>query len=168
LCEQSNKDLFFLYEDRPKIGLIREFPEKQMLRLFDKNSDPEPIYFSGKEDADREITVTAPVTNGPSNYKIKFDPHDDETWPEGKGVYALCWRDGAAYVGRGNVITRLSDHQDKWWYKPGHISHGLFWPLEDKAQRKELEEMIIETSQPLYNKQLINGRWVLFMEGEDE
>ena len=83
------------------------------------------------------------------------DPSAKRPWPQKKspGVYVFFSSDGhPEYVGKaGDVRTRLSQHEEKFWFRKPVVEKACYFPIEDKEMRTRIEGMLIS----VIEKQLI-------------
>ena len=56
------------------------------------------------------------------------------------------------YVGRSNnVIGRIRNHKDRFWYKSPVVESGVFIEVKDENLRKQVEKILIQLLRPMVN-----------------
>ena len=88
-----------------------------------------------------------------------FSPHDEKDWPEEPGVYVFYdISDRPVYVGMGkSIANRISDHQDKFWFKRPIVERAAYVPVKDEKLRRQVETVLIKflKSNAIINKQQV-------------
>jgi transcriptional regulator with XRE-family HTH domain len=101
---------------------------------------------------EQEIKGLGPLTD--------FDPHRKEDRPACAGVYVFYdVSDRPVYVGKAKTIkTRVSDHEDKFWFKFPIVSHGAYVEIVDENLRHQVEQVLIKflKSNAVINKQSVD------------
>ena len=86
-----------------------------------------------------------------------FDPHLDSDRPTGPGIYVFYdISDRPIYVGEGsNVRRRITDHEEKFWFKRPIIESASWIRVDDGTLRKQIETLLIKflKSNAVINKQ---------------
>lgn len=86
----------------------------------------------------------------------RTDPSAKRPWPQknNPGVYVFFSSDGhPEYVGKaGDVRTRLSQHEEKFWFRKPVLEKACYFPIEDREMRARIEGMLISV---IGEKQLI-------------
>lgn len=77
---------------------------------------------------------------------LDFDPHEQDEWPNEPGVYVLYdVSDRPIYVGEGEAIKRrLTDHEQKFWFKRPIVEKGSYLVVRDRALRRQIEKVLIK------------------------
>ena len=89
--------------------------------------------------------------DGESSRKVSrrtdFNPHDREDWPPPKkpGVYVFFSSDRhPEYIGQSDdVRRRLSQHEEKFWFRPPIVETACYFEILDKRLRLQMEAMLI-------------------------
>jgi transcriptional regulator with XRE-family HTH domain len=76
---------------------------------------------------------------------FEFDPHDKDDWPDEPGIYVLYdISDRPVYVGQGaSIRRRISDHEEKFWFKHPIVSTASYISVPDGELRKKIETILI-------------------------
>jgi transcriptional regulator with XRE-family HTH domain len=86
-----------------------------------------------------------------------FDPHDEDDWPEGGGIYVFYdISERPIYVGQsGNVKKRLRSHEPMFWFKTPIVYTASYIRIEDEILRRQTESVLIKflKSNAVLNKQ---------------
>jgi transcriptional regulator with XRE-family HTH domain len=86
-----------------------------------------------------------------------FDPHLDSDRPTGPGIYVFYdISERPIYVGEGsNVRRRITDHEEKFWFKRPIIESASWIRVDDGTLRKQIETLLIKflKSNAVINKQ---------------
>jgi transcriptional regulator with XRE-family HTH domain len=112
------------------------------------------------EDAAKEVAQESEVAGLGS--LEDFDPHLDSDRPTGPGIYMLYdISDRPIYVGEGaNVRKRISDHEEKFWFKRPIIESASWIRVDDVTLRKQIEALLIKflKSNAVINKQHVERK----------
>ena len=75
-----------------------------------------------------------------------FDPHSPDELPSGPGVYVFYdLSKRPIYVGESqNMRRRISEHQDKFWFKSPIVESGSYIEIADNRLRKQIETLLIK------------------------
>ncbi len=107
------------------------------------------------EDASREAKSDATIEG--IGELVDFDPYDEEYLPKLPGIYVLYdISDRPIYVGEGESIKkRITDHEEKFWFKPPIVEKGSYLIIKDKSLREQIEKVLIKflKSNAVLNKQ---------------
>jgi len=86
-----------------------------------------------------------------------FDPHDEDDWPQGPGIYVFYdISNRPIYVGQsGDIARRLRDHEPMFWFKSPIVYTGSFVRVGDDKLRRQTESVLIKflKSNAVLNKQ---------------
>ena len=78
-----------------------------------------------------------------------FSPHerDRDEWPEVAGVYLLYdISDRLIYIGETeNIKRRLSQHEQKFWFKSPIVERSSYIEISDKDLRRQVEAILIKS-----------------------
>ena len=88
---------------------------------------------------------------------VDFEPHDDENLPSEPGIYIFYdVTDRPTYIGQSGDIRRRirGNHDEKFWYREPIVNTAAYIRIEDEAQRKQIEKLLITVlkSHALINK----------------
>jgi|694.fasta_scaffold124804_1 transcriptional regulator with XRE-family HTH domain len=107
------------------------------------------------DDAAKEVAQESEVA-GLGTFE-DFDPHIDADRPNGPGIYMLYdISERPIYVGEGaNVRKRISDHEEKFWFKRPIIESASWIRVDDVTLRRQIEALLIKflKSNAIINKQ---------------
>ncbi len=91
---------------------------------------------------------------------VDFDPHDNANFPSGSGVYVFYdVSQRPIYVGESsNLKRRLSDYNDKFWFKRPIVESASFITITDSNLRQQVEKILIRflKSNAVLNKQHVD------------
>ena len=108
-------------------------------------------------DAAREVAQESEV-EGLGKFE-DFDPHLDSDRPTGAGIYVLYdISERPIYVGESaNVRKRITDHEEKFWFKRPIIESASWIRVNDAVLRTKIETLLIKflKSNAIINKQLV-------------
>lgn len=90
-----------------------------------------------------------------------FNPHNEEEWPPGPGVYVLydTYR-RPTYIGksRKSISGRLKDHSTRFWFRRPLVEEGAFVFANDEKLIGDIEDLLIKVMGSLA---VINDRGTL-------
>jgi transcriptional regulator with XRE-family HTH domain len=110
-----------------------------------------PADVQAEVDDEQAIEGLGPLTD--------FDPHSKDDRPGCAGVYVFYdVSDRPIYVGKASSIkSRVSDHEEKFWFKYPIVSHAAYVEIKDGTLRHQVEQVLIKflKSNAVINRQSV-------------